>query len=72
MLQKYTYPQFKEVLYRTTLANGLTVNLLPRPDFHKTYAVMTTNYRSIDTKFTDTQVKQVDMPAGTAHFIEHK
>lgn len=72
MLQKYTYPQFKEVLYRTTLANGLTVNLLPRPDFHKTYAVMTTNYGSIDTKFTDPQGKQVDVPAGTAHFLEHK
>ncbi|GEN48483.1 EF-P 5-aminopentanol modification-associated protein YfmH [Ligilactobacillus pobuzihii] len=72
MLQKYTYPQFKEVLYRTTLANGLTVNLLPRPDFHKTYAVMTTNYGSIDTKFTDSQEKQVDVPAGTAHFLEHK
>nr|WP_235713590.1 insulinase family protein [Ligilactobacillus acidipiscis] len=71
-VQKLNYPQFNETLYRTTLFNGLTVNLLPREGFHKTYAVMTTNYGSVDTQFVNSQGKQVDVLAGTAHFLEHK
>lgn len=71
-LQKIAYPQFNENLYRTTLANGLTVNLLPRENFHKTYAVMTTNYGSLDTKYYNAQGKLCTVPAGTAHFLEHK
>lgn len=71
-VQKLNYPQFNETLYRTTLFNGLTVNLLPREGFYKTYAVMTTNYGSVDTQFVNSQGKQVDVLAGTAHFLEHK
>lgn len=69
---KLAYPQFNETLYRKTLPNGLTVNLLPRGGFHKTYAVMTINYGSVDTNFVDHQGKRIKVPAGTAHFLEHK
>lgn len=71
-LEELKYPQFKETLYRTKLSNGLTVNLMPRQGFHKTYAVMTTNYGSLDNSYFDQAGNLQMIPAGTAHFLEHK
>ena len=36
---------------RKVLANGLTVQLLPMANFHKTYAILTTNFGSVDRKY---------------------
>ncbi|GBG94599.1 peptidase M16 [Ligilactobacillus salitolerans] len=71
-MKKIAYPQFKETLFRTKLDNGLTVNLLPRTGFHKNYAILTINYGAIDTVYHDQQGKEHAIPAGTAHFLEHK
>ncbi|AVK63363.1 insulinase family protein [Lactobacillus sp. CBA3606] len=72
-MQVKKYEQFNEVSYQTKLANGLTVMLLPKADFHKTYATFTTNYGSIDNTFVpagDTEMHR--FPDGIAHFLEHK
>lgn len=67
------YPQFGEKIYVTTLANGLKVNLLARPDFHKTYGILTTDYGSVDSVFVPrNQTEFVKVPDGIAHFLEHK
>lgn len=72
-MEQHYYPQLDETLYRATLANGLQVNLLPKPDYHKTYAVFTTNYGSIDRTFQPLgQSDFVTLPDGIAHFLEHK
>lgn len=72
-MEQHNYPKLDETLYRTTLANGLQVNLLPKPDYHKTYAVFTTNYGSIDRTFQPIgQSEMVTLPDGIAHFLEHK
>lgn len=67
------YANLAETLYKTELKNGLKVNLLPKQDFHKTYAVLTTDFGAIDLMFKATQnTEMITMPAGIAHFLEHK
>lgn len=72
-MQVNKYDQFNEVSYQTKLPNGLTVTLLPKAGFHKTYAVFTTNYGSIDNTFVPTGSDELKrFPDGIAHFLEHK
>ncbi|MFC6253249.1 EF-P 5-aminopentanol modification-associated protein YfmH [Secundilactobacillus hailunensis] len=67
------YSDLGETLYSETLDNGLRVYLLPKAGFHKTYAVMTTDYGSIDQSFVPLDgTEAVTQPAGIAHFLEHK
>lgn len=54
-------------------SSGLEICLYPKEGFETTYAMFSTKYGSIDTKFklsTDEEVHTV--PAGIAHFLEHK
>ncbi|WP_284199943.1 EF-P 5-aminopentanol modification-associated protein YfmH [Alicyclobacillus sacchari] len=53
------------------LANGLEVCLMPKPNFHQTFAMFATKYGSIDNEFViDGRKRRV--PDGIAHFLEHK
>lgn len=70
-MDKKEYKEFDEELFSTTLSNGLKVNILPKAGFHKTYAVLTTNFGSMDREFWLDGVN-ISIPAGTAHFLEHK
>jgi predicted Zn-dependent peptidase len=72
-MNKKEYTQINETLYTETLANGLTVYLLPKNEFHKTYGLFTTNYGSIDNNFVPLgQEEFIQVPDGIAHFLEHK
>ncbi|MDR1568311.1 MAG: insulinase family protein [Streptococcaceae bacterium] len=72
MLEK-KYSKLGEAFFSKTLANGLTVFLLPKADFHKTHAIFSTNYGSIDNQFTLSNTDEViSVPDGIAHFLEHK
>ncbi|MGX6978860.1 EF-P 5-aminopentanol modification-associated protein YfmH [Vagococcus elongatus] len=72
-MEKKEYSRLNEVLYTKTLPNGLRISLLPKPDFHKTYALFTTDYGSIDEEFIPLGEKEfVKVPDGIAHFLEHK
>jgi predicted Zn-dependent peptidase len=72
-MHKKEYPQIKEVLYTEVLDNGLTVYLLPKKEYNKTYGLFTTNYGSIDNEFVPLGQKDfVEVPDGIAHFLEHK
>jgi len=72
-MDKQTYADADESLYRQVLPNGLTVIVVPKADYHKTYALMTANYGSIDTRFIPMGSDQfVETPDGIAHFLEHK
>ncbi|OJG99418.1 M16 family peptidase [Enterococcus termitis] len=51
----------------------MTVYLLPKKDYNKTYGLFTTNYGSIDNEFVPIgQEDFVKVPDGIAHFLEHK
>lgn len=72
-MERKDYPAVGEVVYQTTLQNGLRVFLLPKQDFNETYGIMTANFGSIDTCFIPRGSNQVvQYPAGVAHFLEHK
>lgn len=72
-MQQINYPNLDETLYTKQLANGLTVNLLPKKGFHKTYAVITTDFGALDLNFIPVGEDTMQtMPAGIAHFLEHK
>lgn len=61
-----------DTLYRKDLPNGLTCFVLPKAKFLRTYGVLSTNYGSLDSRFRVPGGDVVDVPAGIAHFLEHK
>ncbi|HGS4117257.1 TPA: M16 family metallopeptidase [Streptococcus pneumoniae] len=69
--EKY-YPAVKEKVYRTRLANGLTVALLPKKEFKEVYESVTVQFGSIDTLVTEVDGDVKQYPGGIAHFLEHK
>lgn len=72
-MKRIDYDQLQETVYTETLANGLTVTLLPKNDFYKTYALFTTDYGSIDNTFVPLGGEDlITVPDGIAHFLEHK
>ncbi len=70
-LKEKTYPEFNQRLVSGQLDNGMEVVLIPMA-FQKSYAVLTTDFGSIDQSFTNSDQKVVTLPAGCAHFLEHK
>lgn len=72
-MEKQFYQEFDQSLYRQQLENGLKVQLLPMPGFHKTYAILTTDFGSIDNHFIPYHKEEaITVPDGVAHFLEHK
>lgn len=67
---KLDFPNVGETIHHVVLENGLTVYLLKKVGYEKTYATFTTKYGSIDRRFkTD---DWIEVPDGIAHFLEHK
>lgn len=62
----------QERVHFEALPNGLSVYLLPKQGFAKTYAMFTTRYGSIDNHFNVEGQAAVRVPDGIAHFLEHK
>ncbi|MFZ4454214.1 EF-P 5-aminopentanol modification-associated protein YfmH [Salibacterium aidingense] len=73
MSETITFDQLQETVYKEQLSNGLTIFVLPKKGFHKTFATFTTNYGSIDNRFVPIGKQgDVKVPDGIAHFLEHK
>ncbi|WP_240417599.1 EF-P 5-aminopentanol modification-associated protein YfmH [Paenibacillus periandrae] len=66
------YPHVKETIYTEQLPNGLTVFILPKEGFSKTFATFSTHYGSIDNHFRVEGASEIKVPDGIAHFLEHK
>lgn len=71
MLKKQVFDKIGETLYTEVLENGLTVHVVPKPDFGKSYAFFATRYGGMDTRF-QLDGQWYDTPAGIAHYLEHK
>lgn len=71
-MQAIPYPHVKETLYVEQLPNGLSVFILPKEGFQKTYATFSTKYGSIDNHFQVEGNAKSKVPDGIAHFLEHK
>ena len=63
LLGEYTY---------AVLDNDLKVFVMEKPEFSGAYAIFGTKYGSIDTKFSKNGEKEINVPEGIAHFLEHK
>ena len=70
-MTRIEYPELDETLYQQTLANGLTVCMVPRKGFTKRLAYFVTDYGSIHTQYS-LDGKNHQAPAGVAHYLEHK
>ncbi|MBS0957234.1 insulinase family protein [Leuconostoc pseudomesenteroides] len=71
MLEKY-YKQLKEKVLIETMPDGLNVVMVQKPEYHKTFAVLTSDFGSLDEKYQIGHDSPKQIPAGTAHFLEHK
>jgi predicted Zn-dependent peptidase len=71
-MQKVEFDQIQESLFFEELPNGLSVYVLPKKNFFKTYATFTTKYGSIDNTFRVKGKEKHEVPDGIAHFLEHK
>lgn len=72
-MDREVYQNFNQSIYREQLSNGLKVQLLPMEGYHKTYAILTADFGSIDNHFVPYhQKKAITVPDGVAHFLEHK
>ena len=61
--------QYQKILH----PSGLTILLYPMEGFQSAYALFATNYGSVDETFkTEGDADFVTVPAGIAHFLEHK
>ncbi|MFS0727905.1 EF-P 5-aminopentanol modification-associated protein YfmH [Paenibacillus sp. 1P07SE] len=71
-MKTLNYPKVQETLYHEVLPNGLSVYLLPKHGFQKTYATFTTRFGSVDNRFASAGAEPVSVEDGIAHFLEHK
>ncbi len=62
-----------EGYYSIDHKSGLKIFVYPKPEYASAYAVFGTKYGSIDTRFKRSDREEfTEIPAGTAHFLEHK
>jgi len=66
--------KLSEKVYKTVHEkSGLTVYVMPKADFTKSYASFSTHFGSVNSKFLDNETgEEYVVPDGTAHFLEHK
>lgn len=65
------FPNLGEKLYTESLPNGLTIYILVKPGYNKSFAAFCTNYGGADRRFKYGG-EWIGTPAGVAHFLEHK
>ena len=66
-----TYNNINEKVYSHICKSGLRTCVIPKDGFDKTYALFATNFGSVDSHFFVGD-KEVIIPDGVAHFLEHK
>lgn len=66
-------PELEERACRCLIEPGLEVYVLVKKGYRKKYAIFSTRFGSIDSRFQVEGSDQViDVPDGVAHFLEHK
>lgn len=60
-------PVLQEEVTRRVFPSGLTVYVVRKPDFTKSYATVASHYGSVDRRLDGRR-----LPDGVAHFLEHK
>ena len=60
-----------EKYYRLHHPSGLVINVFPKEGFNSAYAVIGTNFGSVNNHFISGG-REIKVPDGTAHYLEHK
>ena len=72
-IEKITSEKLGETYYSIKHPTGLQIYVMPKENYSSAYAVFGTRYGSTDTGFKRSDEKEfVEIPEGTAHFLEHK
>ncbi|MCX7774248.1 MAG: insulinase family protein [Clostridia bacterium] len=66
------YRKLGETLHEYDHPSGLKVMLLKKPGYNKKTAMFGTHYGSIDNIFKVEGQREIEVPDGIAHFLEHK
>lgn len=69
--EKIVLKELNETVTIATHKSGLKIYICEKPEYRTVNALFGTNYGSIDTQYTKAG-KTVNIPEGTAHFLEHK
>ena len=73
MIKKiYQNAALGEQVTTAVLDNGLKIFVAEKKDFKSNFAVFGTKYGSVDTAFSKNGGKQIAVPEGIAHYLEHK
>ncbi len=70
--EEFVQPRTGERCYRLRHSSGLTIFVDPKPGYQSCYAVFAARYGSIDTAFRTADGRETEVPAGIAHYLEHK
>lgn len=71
-MEKVVSSRTGDSYYKTTHPSGVTIYVWPRPDYTGAYAVFGAKVGSIDDNFGINKGGITKVPAGIAHFLEHK
>ena len=72
-MREITCEKIKEKAFFEKLDNGLEIIIVPKKGTNKKYIMFSTHFGSIDNNFIDPKTgKEVKIPDGVAHFLEHK
>ena len=66
------FPSFNEKLHTFKVQERLSVILIEKPYFHKTYVSLSTPLGAIHKGYLDEKNQPITVPKGIAHFLEHK
>ncbi|MDD4295558.1 MAG: pitrilysin family protein [Ruminiclostridium sp.] len=73
LMKTVEYSRISEKLYQYNHISGLKVFVIPKKGYKKIYATFATFYGSVNNTFTiPGSSKEIHVPDGIAHFLEHK
>lgn len=71
-MKNINLPELKEHYYHIKHKSGLDIYLMPKEQYHKTYATLSTNFGSTNEYMINEDGQRIKIPDGVAHFLEHK
>jgi predicted Zn-dependent peptidase len=72
VFEKISDPALEESYYRTKHPTGLEIQVWQKPGYASSFAFFSTKYGSVDMDIVRPDGSSYQIPAGTAHFLEHK
>lgn len=70
-MDELRYPAVRETVHHCVLPNGLNIYVNVKPEYGKQFAFFAARCGGMDLHFRGEDGSLMDMPAGTAHFLEH-